>query len=421
MFHTLIADDSRAELEVLLFLIEKNNLPLKTATAGNGEEALALLRRETFDILITDIRMPFMDGLTLAGEAISLYPAIKVVISSGYQDFSYARTAISLGVQEYLLKPVSPSDFVLLISKLTKQIEEERQSCQDNRIRTIYSRNSIMHQLLSGSLRPGKDGLLPREIRTLMPTACCLILLSSDEEHRSALNNLRTEILQLAEQFLSCPVREILLEEGLLLSVDFSDDSFVDDPDSQAASFARRLSQMYCIPLLYACGCAKAPEEIPFVARRLRQELDRACESSREAQPSVRRELSSQSGKVRFVCEYIASHYQEDLSLESLSKITYVHPDYLSRIFKKETGMNLNRYIKTFRLNRACQLLESSQQKITAISRAVGYQNCAYFIRSFTEMFGQSPERYRQTHTSRQKRSDWHTVRKEGNPDENVE
>lgn len=416
MFHTLIADDSRAELEVLLFLIKKNTLPLKTATAANGEEALALLRREAFDILITDIRMPFMDGLTLAGEAIRLHPAIKVVISSGYQDFSYARTAISLGVQEYLLKPVTPSDFVLLISKLTKQIEEERQSCRDNRIRIIYSRDSIMYQLLSGSLRPGKDGLLPREIRTLMPASCCLILLSSGEENRSALNNLRAEILQLAEQFFSCPVRGLLFGDGLLLSADSPDDALAEGLHERAASFVQRLSRMYRIPLHAAADRAGAPEEIPVIANRLRQELVRVCEPSRETDPPQQRELNTQSGKVRFVCEYIASHYQEDLSLESLSKIAYVHPDYLSRIFKKETGMNLNRYIKTFRLNRACQLLENSQQKITAISRAVGYQNCAYFIRSFTEMFGQSPEKYRQTHAGIQKRAGVRPAHNEGDP-----
>ena len=126
MFRALIVDDARAELEVLLFLIQKNNLPLKTVTAINGEEALDRLRQEEFDILVTDIRMPFMDGLTLAGEALTLYPSIKVVISSGYQDFSYAKTAISLGVEEYLLKPVNPSDFVSLIAKLTAQIEQER-------------------------------------------------------------------------------------------------------------------------------------------------------------------------------------------------------------------------------------------------------------------------------------------------------
>jgi two-component system response regulator YesN len=398
MFRALIVDDARAELEVLLFLIQKNNLPMKTVTAINGEEALDRLRQEEFDILITDIRMPFMDGLTLAGEALTLYPSIKVVISSGYQDFSYAKTAISLGVEEYLLKPVNPSDFISLIVKLTEQIEEERQSCRDNRIKTIYSRDSIMHQLLSGSLRPGRDGLLPREIRTLMPSSCCLILLSLQNKEGSALSNLKPEILHLARQFFSRLIRGILLETDLLLCADSTDESFYEFLKENMDPFTEQIFQMYRIPLRAAAAYAASPEEIPSVVAGLRQELRREIMPPREPAAGGPKELSSQSGKVRFVCDYIASHYQEDLSLESLSKITYVHPDYLSRIFKRETGMNLNRYIKTFRLNQACQLLENSQQKITAISQAVGYQNCAYFIRSFTEMFGQSPEKYRQMH-----------------------
>ncbi len=402
MFRALIVDDARAELEVLLFLIQKNNLPLKTVTAINGEEALDRLRQEEFDILVTDIRMPFMDGLTLAGEALTLYPSIKVVISSGYQDFSYAKTAISLGVEEYLLKPVNPSDFVSLIAKLTAQIEQERQSCRDNRIKTIYSRDSIMHQLLSGSLRPGRDGLLPGEIRTLMPDSCCLILLSAQGTESSSLGNLKPEILQLARQFFSYPMRGILLERDLLLCADSTDESFYVSLKEHMDAFREQLFQMYRIPLCAAAHAA-SPEEISNAVSGLRQELIRDIMTLAQATSSSPKELSSQSGKVCFVCDYIASHYQEDLSLESLSKIAYVHPDYLSRIFKRETGMNLNRYIKTFRLNKACQLLENSQQKITAISQAVGYQNCAYFIRSFTEMFGQSPEKYRQMHAHTRK------------------
>ena len=94
---------------------------------------------------------------------------------------------------------------------------------------------------------------------------------------------------------------------------------------------------------------------------------------------------------------YLHSHYQK-FKPGGTGRNSYLHPDYLSRIFKKETGMNLNRYIKTFRLNQACRQLETTQQKITAISASVGYQNCAYFIRSFTEHFGISPEKYRQQH-----------------------
>ena len=247
MIHTLIADDSKTELDVLLFLIQKNSLPLDAVTASNGEEALEKLKKERFDLLITDIRMPFLDGLSLAREALQLYPYIKIVISSGYQDFSYAKTAISLGVKEYLLKPVNPEEFVELILQLAKQIEKE--------------------QLLRIPLQAAAtENTSPRSLHDLV---------------------------------------EYMTSE---LSGSKPDDS----ADSASA--------------------------IPGIS-----------------------DLDSSNGKIRFICDYISSHYNEDLSLEGLADMIYIHPDYLSRMFKRETGMNLNRYIKTIRMNKACQLLENSQ------------------------------------------------------------
>ena len=288
MIHTLIADDSKTELDVLLFLIEKNSLPLNAVTASNGEEALAALKKESFDLLITDIRMPFLDGLTLAKEALRLCPHIKIVISSGYQDFSYAKTAISLGVKEYLLKPVNPEEFTELILQLVKQIEKE--------------------QLLRIPLQAAvTDDASPRSLHALV------------EYMTSELSGSRQAV----------------------------------HSDNAAAA--------------------------PGVSG-----------------------LDSSNGKVRFICDYISAHYSEDLSLESLADMVYIHPDYLSRMFKKETGMNLKRYIKNNHMNMACHLLENSQQKITAISAAVGYQNCAYFIRTFTGTFGISPEKYRQKNSRKQ-------------------
>lgn len=75
--------------------------------APDGEIALPMIRDANPDILITDIRMPFMDGMQLCREVKRQMPWIGVVILSGYDDFTYARQAISLGVKEYLLKPVT--------------------------------------------------------------------------------------------------------------------------------------------------------------------------------------------------------------------------------------------------------------------------------------------------------------------------
>lgn len=153
---------------------------------------------------------------------------------------------------------------------------------------------------------------------------------------------------------------------------------------------------MYRIPIYIAADIVHSPEQLPSLADRLAQDVSKMDTQDNPSSNVRGIDLISSHGKVRFICDYISAHYQEEISLESLSEIAFIHPDYLSRIFKKETGMNLNRYIKTVRMNKACQLLLTTQQRVSAISNMVGYQNCAYFIRTFTETFGTSPEKYRQ-------------------------
>ena len=77
----------------------------------DGEMALPLIRKVKPDVLITDIKMPFMDGLTLSRLVKKELPSTHIVIVSGYDDFEYARQAISLGVEYYLLKPITKSAF----------------------------------------------------------------------------------------------------------------------------------------------------------------------------------------------------------------------------------------------------------------------------------------------------------------------
>ena len=399
MLHALIVDDSKAELDVLLFLINQNSLPLSIVTASNGEEALTKLHETTFDILITDIRMPFVDGLDLAKEARTLHPNIVIIISSGYQDFSYAKTAISLGVKEYLLKPINPTEFVSLIKRLINQITKEKELLQNDDLKIVYSRNQITHQLINGTLRPQKDGLLPDNIRAIMPVSCVMVLVNVEEKELSALQNLRSEIVHLGNHFWEYTCRYIQIKEGLLLILDtppFPHDTTDENLHERAEAFSKKLQQMYRLTFQATAARAVTPEEIPNLVHHMAVQFSTESNDGSDIVSTLSPELNTSDGKIRFVCDYITEHYKEDLNLEELAKVAYIHPDYLSRTFKKVTGMNLNRYIKTFRLNKACQLLENTQQKITTISSEVGYQNSTYFIRSFTDMFGISPEKYRQ-------------------------
>jgi len=93
--------------------------------AKDGEMALPAIRSIRPDVLITDIKMPFMDGLALSRLVLKELPDTKIIIVSGYDDFEYARQAISLGVEQYLLKPVTKSAFIEVLEKIREKYEKE--------------------------------------------------------------------------------------------------------------------------------------------------------------------------------------------------------------------------------------------------------------------------------------------------------
>ena len=94
------------------------------AAASNGAEALDLLRSRGVDVVLTDVRMPVMDGLTLAQQVRSEFPHVSVVIVSGYADFAYAQQAIHAGVEEYLLKPVKVDLLADTLSRIKTKLAE---------------------------------------------------------------------------------------------------------------------------------------------------------------------------------------------------------------------------------------------------------------------------------------------------------
>lgn len=111
----------------------KNNIPWESegfqfvGEASDGELAYPLIKKEKPDILITDIRMPFMDGLELSRLVKKEMPQIKIIILSGYNEFDYAKTAISIGVTDYLLKPISSAKLLEAVKNVAEIIEKERE------------------------------------------------------------------------------------------------------------------------------------------------------------------------------------------------------------------------------------------------------------------------------------------------------
>ena len=127
MLKIFLAEDEVVVRETIKRMIPWEELGFElVGEAADGEMALPLLIRQQPDLLITDIKMPFMNGLTLARLAKKEIPGLKVVILSGYDDFNYAKQAIGIGVEDYLLKPITKNALIERLSEIRSRYEHEK-------------------------------------------------------------------------------------------------------------------------------------------------------------------------------------------------------------------------------------------------------------------------------------------------------
>lgn len=134
MYKIVIADDERMIREGLLSLDWEANGMKVVGVAKNGVEAEEIIDSQIFDVLLTDIKMPGMGGLELARNLKEANPAAKVILLSGYSEFSYAQKAISLGIYGYLLKPSTPTEIIEYVKAACEKIhaeQENRKSIQE--------------------------------------------------------------------------------------------------------------------------------------------------------------------------------------------------------------------------------------------------------------------------------------------------
>jgi two-component system response regulator YesN len=138
LFQAILCDDNEIILEGLETQINWTELGISLAgTASNGNEALSLIQSIIPDILITDIRMPFLDGLKLTAKAKELNNNIVIIFISGYNDFEYARAAVQLGTIDYILKPINPNELVKALKTAIEHCQQIYQGQYMNQMEII--------------------------------------------------------------------------------------------------------------------------------------------------------------------------------------------------------------------------------------------------------------------------------------------
>ena len=499
MMNILIADDEKIEREGIRYLLSLEKGERRIFEAANGKQAMQILRTENIDMILTDIKMPVMDGLELARRAKELFPEIRIVIFSGYNDFTFAQEAIRYGVTDYILKPVDPDNFHEIIEKAEKNIRDRQ--AEENR--EIRRQNFLQQYFLQNYLYSGKKeilekagefvdldkwngwhcailietdtaffdtaeenfpGELQKELRRvffylnlnerqsllLFQDVYCDYLLVAKHLYTFLKRNYMVRIYlavsrkfdgceclpeilgqleqQMEEKFyhpekhiFSCEEEELKMVAGEVqdsqLMQMISEDISRKDTEQlwkhfeclkEKYSSNTQFSAMY-IKFVFSNVIQELFQENQFAdEHRLEQEIDRlySCgnimdilkvteDNIREYEKFLERSMSESRNEVAAVKNYIYQHYGEDLNLEMLAEKVYLSSGYLSFIFKKETGMNLNRFIKVFRMEKAGEFLHDTNMKVAQISEKVGFANVSYFCRSFREYYGCSPESYR--------------------------
>lgn len=347
MYRTLLVDDRE------IFILELKRLKLWgnpsgfqiAGKASSGVEALELLRAEAYDLVITDIRMPKLDGIGLLRQikAESLCPC--VVLFSEYSEFEYARKGLVLGAFDYLVKPAGEEQVASLLARAAEFLASAE-----------------------AGLPPRSGTPAGREELLLYPLA----------EEKALLSLIGTQDGRIAGQFAETAARfppESGTARRLYLAVTggvfekypwlskYAPMTYFEQPpmdkEPPAQFYSRRLSEL----------TALTGRLLPAAAQ----------------------------GVLLDICFYILGNPEADISLSAIAEKFYTNHTYLSNTFRQKTGRRFNDYVTSVRMARARYLLEHSEMKIYEISGSLGYRDVDYFNRLFKKHAGVTPTECRKS------------------------
>lgn len=160
MYKILLVDDEALVRDSISRIIPWEKLGYELlGTCGDGKEAMDFVKEHPVDVVLTDICMPFADGIELSRFLYESYPAVKVIIFSGHNEFEYAKKAVKYQVVEYILKPVTKRELSAILLSLKESMDEEQQKQKElDRLETENYRNKMIvrNQILSGLVAGGK-------------------------------------------------------------------------------------------------------------------------------------------------------------------------------------------------------------------------------------------------------------------------
>ncbi len=364
--------------------------------ASDGELALPLILEKKPDIVITDIKMPFMDGLTLSKHIKEELPKTRIIILSGYDEFEYARDAIKLGVTEYLLKPIAPQALLESIRGVVKDILKEKEE-EVSESKTDYETKELEALNLFSELakhileKPEREGT------------------SGDAAASRNDNSEKVDVAD-AGRVSDKELVEFLKTGSLDATDEFIENLFssIGEHNAKSLIFLNYITMnMYftMVRFLKELGedAALMTEQCGDINDIINSMTDisqaRTYLSSCLSYTINARDKGSGNKYARLIKDaitYIDSHFSdEELSLNTLASLTNTSPNHFSSVFSQEMGQTFIEYLINKRMEKAKELLMTTDLKSFEIAYRVGYRDPHYFSSTFKKTQGMTVREFR--------------------------
>lgn len=337
----LIVEDEPMITKGISFLLRQYDFPGESSVeifdSKDGRGADRLLKKYTFDIVFTDIKMPEMDGLELIDKWSKRAAVPLWVIISGYNDFDFVRKAMQNGVKDYLLKPVTKIKMKETLDRLMKIRKEKMEG-----VISISQFEEVLDQL--------EESLWTLDEKAVISTY-------REWTQQFSLKNQDTVILG------------HYLNELLSMLIQRLQDKGVKHLNEKITPFTGICKKE--LDKLFIDRCKKILELIK--EKRKRNAID----------PIMAAQI------------FIEENLGNKVNLEDVSEKLGFNPAYFSQLFKKETGESFVAFRRRLRMERAKQLLEKGEMRIIDISNEIGYEDLPHFTKSFKQYTGYTPSEYR--------------------------
>lgn len=378
--------------------------------APDGEMALPIIRDTNPDIVITDIRMPFMDGLELCRILRAQMPWIGIIVLSGYDEFEYARQCIHLGVREYLLKPINAEKLKEVLDKVSAQILEERKTLEHAaslRAR-MESDDKFIKEKLIGLFYNDEaaDEDVPNALKQLSAMGCNInapfyavvdAAFSPERKGQEAASELAYGSGGVMYASASRTGSRLLVLGNTVEEAEERAYAF-------ASSLVRELERLECGGIRVGIGdIVDSPEKIynSFrTARHIRHLIVKRTEEN--AIILGAREMGDVDGDKKISSEindaklFMLEHFTNpNLMLQDVAKEAGMSNSRFSTVFSQQTGQTFTEYLIYLRLNKAKELLRTTDIKNTQIAAESGYNDAHYFSYIFKKNTGITPTDYR--------------------------